>query len=224
MKWTRPISYAVYGLVGSAALGAAAWMLVTANAADHLDPPGRTDPMATPPGTDRAADIADHYAWHDAAAGTVTLVLTFAGPSDPSATQAITCDRDVLYTFHIDNDRDQASDFDILARFGEDDQGNCFIRVEDAPGAGGADIEGPVELELRRGMVSVFAGLRDDPFFFDLQGFRTTLMTGTLSFVNDRDSFARKNSSAIVIELPLTAVSPTNAAFDTWVTTSRNGA
>ncbi|MGE0785525.1 MAG: DUF4331 family protein [Sandaracinaceae bacterium] len=215
-------TYAVTGALGMAAIGAAAWGLVTANAADHLDPPGRTNPMATPPGTDRAADIADVYAWH---AGTnLTLVMTFAGPNDPAADQGITCDRDALYTFHIDNDRDQTSDFDIDVRFGEDDVGNCFVQVENAPGAMGAIIQGPVERELTGGQVSVFAGLREDPFFFDLEGFQDTLMTGTLGFRNDVDFFAGKNSSAIVIELPLSAVSPANAAFDVWGTTSRIGA
>lgn len=218
------MTYAVYGLLGVATAGAGAWGLMAAEAADHLDPPGRTDPMATPPGTDRAADVADYFAWHDDTAGTVTLAMTFAGPVDPAADQAMTCDRDVLYTLHIDNDQDQASDFDILVRFGQDDVGNCFVRVDGAPGAGGEVIEAPVEHTRTRGSVSVFAGLRDDPFFFDLTGFRNTLMTGDLSFVNDRDFFAMKNASALVIELPLNAVSPTNAPFDTWVTTSRTGA
>ena len=90
MRQSRPMSYALYGLAGAAALSAGAWGLVRANAADHLDPPGRTNPMATPPGTDRAADIADHYAWHDSAAGTGTLLMTFAGPLPWAADQAIT--------------------------------------------------------------------------------------------------------------------------------------
>lgn len=223
MKWTKRMSYGAYALVGAAALGAGSYGLLGANAADHLDPPGRTNPMATPPGTDRAADIADVYAWHDSAADTATLVMTFAGPNDPVADESITCDRDVLYTFHIDNDADRDPDFDVRVRFGEDDQGNCNVRIEGAPGAGGATIEGPVEYEIQRGNVRVFAGLREDPFFFDLQGFRNTLMTGTLSFVNDRDFFAGKNDSAVVIEMPLDAVSPTNAPFSVWGTTARAG-
>ena len=129
----------------------------------------------------------------------------------------------MLYSFHIDNDRDQTPDFDVRVRFGRDDVGNCFVRVDGAPGAGGSQIEGPVEYVLARGDVRVFAGLRDDPFFFDLQGFQTTLMTGDLSFVNDRDFFARQNVSAIALRLPLNAVSPTGAPFDTWVTTARTG-
>ena len=58
-------------------------------AADHLDPPDRTDPNvdSTP---DRAADIADLYAWHTA--DTVNIILTFSGPQ---ATDQPAC---LLYT------------------------------------------------------------------------------------------------------------------------------
>ena len=45
--------------------------------ADHLDPPGRTNPaIDTTP--NKAADIADVFAWHTAT--DANLVLTFAGP------------------------------------------------------------------------------------------------------------------------------------------------
>lgn len=211
------------GLLAAGACAAAAWGLVGARAADHLDPPARTNPMGTPAGTDRAADIADLYAWHDDAADTATVALTFAGPNEAAADQGITCDRDVLYTIHLDTDADGASEIDVNARFGQDDVGNCFVQVANLPGAGGDTIEGPVERVLQAGTAKVFAGLRDDPFFFDLQGFQTTLMTGSLSFVNDRDFFAMRNSSALVIEIPLAAVSPTGGDFRIWATTSRMG-
>lgn len=49
--------------------------------ADHLDPPLRTDPAedSTP---DRAAEIADVYAW--AAGGNLNVAVTFAGPAPVS--------------------------------------------------------------------------------------------------------------------------------------------
>ncbi|MCW5761029.1 MAG: hypothetical protein KIS90_14770, partial [Phenylobacterium sp.] len=62
-------------------MGAALLALSTSDrravAADHLDPPTRTDPAfdTTP---DRSADIADIYAWHTA--DNLVLALTFAGP------------------------------------------------------------------------------------------------------------------------------------------------
>ena len=67
-----------------------------------------------------------------------------------------------------------------------------------------------------------WAGLREDPFFFDLTGFQETLSTGTVSFVNDRDFFAQKNISAIVIELETEDLGGTT--LQVWATTSRIGA
>ena len=65
-------------------------------AADHLDPPTRTDPAFdnTP---DAPADIADVYAWY--AGNDLRLALTFAGPS--VGTQPAVYDRDVLYKILI---------------------------------------------------------------------------------------------------------------------------
>lgn len=217
-------TWAAYGLLVAAGGAAAAWGLMAADAADHLDPPARTDPTATPPGTDRAADIADLYAWHDSTAATATVVLTFSGPNPPDDPQSIRCDRDVLYAIHFDTDgadTDYASDIDVYARFGEDDVGNCFVQIENLPGAGGDVVQTRVEHVTQAGEAMVYAGLRDDPFFFDLAGFRTTLMTGDLSFVNDRDFFAGLNSSALVLEIPLSAVSATGGSFRVWATTSR---
>lgn len=44
-----------------------------AEAADHTDPPDRVM-------LGDAADIGDLYAWHNSGNGTLTVVLTFAGP------------------------------------------------------------------------------------------------------------------------------------------------
>jgi hypothetical protein len=217
-------TWAAYGLLVAAGGAAAAWGLVAADAADHLDPPARTNPTATPPGTDRAADIADLYAWHDSDADTATVVLTFFGPNPADDDMTVSCDPDVLYTIHFDTDgadTDYASDIDVHARFGEDDVGNCFLQVENLPGAGGATVQTRVEHVTQAGGAMVYAGLRDDPFFFDLTGFQTTLMTGTLSFEVDRDFFALRNASALVIEMPLTAVSATGGSFRVWATSSR---
>lgn len=222
MLTKRTFMWALAALsVAAVGVGSAAYV-VHIDAADHLDPPGRTNPMAM--GMDRNADIADLYAWHrgTGAAATLVTALTFAGPSDPVAGQEIPCDRDVLYTVHIDNDDDNVADFDVEARFGHDDVGNCFVRVSNAPGAT-APIEAPVELVTTRGDVKVFAGLRDDPFFFDLTGFQETLAMGTLRFVNDRDTFARKNGGALVLEFPLPATLEGGTALRVWATTARIG-
>lgn len=204
-----------------AAVGASMYEAAGAGAADHLDPPARTDPTM---GGDRTADIGDLYAWHEGTGASATLVtvLTFDGPSDTAVDQAVACDRDVLYTIHIDNDDDDVSDFDIEARFAEDDIGNCFVSVANIPGETNA-VEAPVELMRQGTDAKVWAGLRDDPFFFDLQGFNETLAMGTLRFVNDRDFFARKNISALVLEFPLPVTLGGGTGLNMWATTSRMG-
>lgn len=204
-----------------AAVGASMYEAGEADAADHLDPPAR---VAADMGDDREADIGDLYAWHKGTGASATLVtvMTFGGPVDPTADQAIECDRDVLYTIHIDNDGDDVSDFDVEARFAEDDVGNCFVSVANIPGEAAA-VEAPVELMRTGTDATVWAGLRDDPFFFDLQGFQETLAMGTLRFVNDRDFFAGKNISALVLEFPLPVTLGAGTSLNLWATTSRIG-
>lgn len=229
-KTNRPTLWALLVLGGAATAGLALTSGHHVEAADHLDPPARTNPAAPPDGAgaaaDREADIADVYAWHtgSGSTGRVTTVLSFAGPNMPAADQAIPCDPDVLYNILISNDDDLTPEFTIDVRFAADDLGNCFARFSGAPGmAMGSSMVVPVETPTTRGEVDVFAGLRDDAFFFDLEGFRTTLSTGTLSMTNDRDFFAGKNTSAIVVEFPLLAVSPAGETFRVWGTTARIG-
>ena len=211
---------AVLGVIGGA-LGLWAVNQGPAFAADHTDPPSRT----TGASADRAADIGDLYAWHTDTGKTI-FVLTYAGPNDPVEGQTATYDRDVLYGIHIDTDDDQDADHDIWVRFGQSASGNWGIQLENVPGADGVQT-GAVEVENRIvGVTDGFfwAGLREDPFFFDLEGFQTTLSTGTLSFDADRDFFAGKNSSAIVIELETADImAGADNTFDVWATTSRIG-
>jgi hypothetical protein len=82
------------------------------------------------------------------------------------------------------------------------------------------------------GAIKVFAGPRDDPFFFDLAGFREFL-AGTYTPVSGlrgpttglpRNAFEGLNVAAIVIELPITAVtgqaSPNTGVIKAWGATS----
>lgn len=193
-----------------------------APAADHLDPPTRTDPaMDTTP--DRPADIADVYAWHTATS--VVVAMTFAGPQ--ATTAPATYDRDVLYTINISNGADKTvPTIPITIRFGQDaSQGanQNGVQVSGLPGVTGGTISGPVETNLTRDGVTVRAGLFDDPFFFDLQGFRTTASTGTLSFNNRRDFFAGQNLTAIVIEIPMSRIANGTNPIGVWGTTARFG-
>jgi hypothetical protein len=191
------------------AAGAVLATALPALAADHAEAPGTE--------ADAAADIADLYAWHSAE-GTLVTALTFAGLSAPG--DMAIYDPEVLYGIHIDHDADNQADIDIWARFGQDDQGNWGVQVIDLPGTG-APVSGPVEQVIPVPGGKLYAGLRDDPFFFDLQGFTDTVTTGVLSFDSSRDSLAGTNVTALVLEMDLGSALEGSESLQIWATTSR---
>ncbi len=202
------MKFALSAGTGLAALGGV--LLVPgqlALGADHLDPPGRTDPapfgVPANPNADVGCDIADNYIWYDA--NTVTIVQTFGGPS--ALTLPAFYDRNVLQTIDISTSAPATSaDVSIRFRFGQGaNPGEHGISIENLPGVNGA-LVGPVEQVLTKDGVRAYAGLRDDPFFFDNQGLRLSRTTGVLQFTNNaaqRPSvFFAKNITALVLEIP----------------------
>jgi hypothetical protein len=205
------------------------------DAADHLDPPQRTNPANG--GMDTNADIADLYTWHRTENSTINLVtiLSFAGPNNPLAAQRMPCDRNVIYAINYDYtaNGDGNADVTISMRLAQDDQMNCFVQWTGIPGTTGPIVT-PVELTRTIGNVKLYAGLRDDAFFFDLQGFRDTLMfagregvtpgRGGMAGIRMRDDvdfFAGKNTSAFVIEMPIANVLGGATAVRVWATSAR---
>lgn len=189
-------------------------------AADHLDPPARTDP-AVDPTPDSAADIADVYAWHTDTS--VIIAMTFSGPQPGD--RPANYDRNVLYTINIANGTNKSvATIPLEVRFGAGTGPNEFgVQVSGLPGVTGGVISGPVETNLTRDGVTVRAGLFDDPFFFDLAGFRQTRDTGTLAFNNRRDFFAGQNDTAIVIEIPRSRIANGTNPIGIWATSARFG-
>lgn len=177
-------------------------------AADHNEAPGTQ--------ADQAADLADVYAWHTG--NKLVAAVTFAG-INASATGPV-YDDDVLYTLHIDNNGDFVPDHNVYVRFGKNDDDEWGVQVENLPGS--QTISGPVGTNLSAGGGRlVFAGWREDPFFFDLDGFRATLDSGTLAFNNERDFFAGRNVTAIVLEMDLAAAKGAGSTLNIWATTGR---
>ncbi len=197
--------------LGIAAGLLAATLLVTpdrsAVAADHVDSPST--------GGDPAADFTDLFAWGNG--DTVVVAIAFAGLGEAGV--PATYDRGVLYGVHFDQDGDGLSDHDVWARFGQDDQGQWGVQVT---GLAGTDaVVGPVEQEIDAGLGQrVWAGLRDDPFFFDFEGFNDTLDSGTVMFDSTRDFFAGTNVTAIVFEVSTDLVSG-GSPFTVWATSHR---
>lgn len=226
--------------LGAALLVAAALPLGSqVNAADHADAPGT---MA-----DRWADLNDLYAWHTDN-GTIVVVLTFNGLLAPDAPDSDTFNEDelpnVLYQIHIDNtadpivaamwadnSNDNESDIDINVRFGQNGLGEWGYQFENVPGSSGPII-GPVGEVTTDGTVQVTAGVFDDPFFFDLQGFRDTVMNldetdenADLGFMLGAtvDFFAGTNTMAVVVEMDAAAALNANPDnfIQVWATSGR---
>lgn len=197
----------------TAALAAIVLPISVAIAADHIEAPGTE--------ADAAADISDFYAWFESAgsAGQIVTVINFAGAG--ATTSAGVYDPDVLYAVHVDNDNDNVADFDVYMRFGQNSAGDWGIQVQNIPG-GDTLVEGPVGQVLEAGGgLKVYAGRRDDPFFFDLAGFTTTLSTGTVSFDPNRDFFAGLNVTSIVVSMDAATLAGTGHNLSLWATTAR---
>jgi hypothetical protein len=215
---------------GVAAAGLAALLVPgqLALSADHFDPPLRTDPRpGFDPTPDRSADIADVFASYDATNVYLTVTVhTFdATAASPLSS---TYDRDVVYGLNISTSDPAATpEVGIRFRFGPGTNGTGFgVKFDNLPGLNGAPLVCKVEdttcqAVTANGTVRAYAGLRDDPFFFDLQGFRDTLSTGNLSFNPTRDFFAGKNILTVVLQIPRAALNTNRIGV--WATSARFG-
>jgi hypothetical protein len=197
-------------------LGASFFASLGTPAADHIEPPTRTDPQVDPT-PDAAADLADVYAFFDAE--NVVFAVTFGGPAATSLPAFY--DRDVLYTLHLSNDGDPATtEFPVRIRFGFD--GNkTGVQVTGLPG--NVTVQGPVETNLQQGGITVRAGLFDDPFFFDAQGLRESRQMGTIRFNNQRSFFGSKNITAVIIQMPRSLIQSGFNRLHVWSETGRLG-
>lgn len=221
------------------AAAAVAMLSLAVLPADHAESPGVT--------RDPAADIADVFLFPSPeSASKLVMAVTFGGAPAPRARVdgRFYCDPDVLYAFIIDRADangafDNQPDITIYARLGLNSTFQCGLQLENVPGAGGT-FSGPIEqVIVTRSGIKAFAGLRNDPFFFDAQGlgalfasFATPGQNGNLVSAFGigtrprRDSFAGRNVSVIVFDMNLDQVAPRHAngsrpQIRAWATTAR---
>jgi hypothetical protein len=164
-------------------------------AADHLDAPTVKK--------DGRIDINDVYVFHPGAPGSQDLSRTVLAMTVSPAAGALSptdFHPDAKYQFLIDTDGDAVQDQTIVVNFSEVDDGEqqvvARLQMGDdvtrlARGMTGEVIEGDD--------VKLFAGLRDDPFFFDLASFNDG---ATFCEPGDVDFFLGLNTLAIVLEVP----------------------
>lgn len=194
-------------------------------AADHADAPAVTN---------QTTDITDLYAFSGADANNMVFVGNTQGLLAPAATSATKFDANTLIEFNIDNNNDNVEDLVIQAIY---DGTNMKFYGPVAPSATGAKskLEGPVTATVAvtpygsspviatgtNGM-KVFAGPRDDPFFFDLDQFKKILGGTATGFNNPGvDHFAGTNVMSIVVELPKSMLNATNNKINVWLETKK---
>jgi hypothetical protein len=192
--------------------------------ADHLDAPGLTSPNGDP-----KTDITDIYAFQKPGDPSKSILILNVNPLAP--TLATSFDPAAIYELNIDTNGDAIADRSFRFLFSEVEHGRQTATVHLATGLGGKDKDNdkdkdkdkdndkfkdkgekiihdaPVSLGhaaeiTKQGPYKFFAGLRSDPFFFDLMGFLNNFkFTGS-------DFFIDKNVFGIVLEMPNTALGP----------------
>ncbi len=206
--------------------GGAVWLdTPTAIASDHSEAPAVQ--------ADVTMDLTDLYVF-GSAEGKTTLIACWDGfDVDGEAPFAQgPYNEDALYTFHIDNsgpdgELDGVADIEIYWRYGTDQEGNVGIKWEGIPGADAAVI-GAIEETFEAGDgTSVWTGMADDPFFFDVAGYLNILQDGSLfdengdlQFDNTRDFLEGYNVKAAAIEIDTELLQDADAPgpIQVWIT------
>jgi hypothetical protein len=216
-------------LLAAAFAAAGAGLARWASAADHRD---STVLTANP-----ARDIADIYSFRSPAnPGNLVLVMTVSGLIPPAEASTTFFDPGVLYQWKVDNNEDAVEDLVVQAfATGTGADQVIHFRGPVAPEVTGttnrvpdgdelvavALSTGDMPVTASAGGVTVFAGVRDDPFFFDLAQFQQ-IIAGNATTFNDpgTDTFAGTNVLALVFEVPITQLGG-SSTLGIWGTTSQ---
>jgi hypothetical protein len=193
--------------------------------ADHIDAPAVTS-MST--------DITDFYAFQSPEnSSNMVFVANVQGLLSPGATASAAFDENVMVEFNIDNDGDHIEDLVIQAiprngimyvygPFAPIQPGKTStINTEATTTSAAISRYGQSAVVGANGAIKVFAGPRDDPFFFDLAAY-SAIIGGTATSFNDPgvDAFAGTNVMSIVIEVPKSTLG-SSGSIDTWVESKR---
>lgn len=190
----RLVRIEVAGLLAVAVLAALATL--PALSADHLDAPAVKK--------DGRIDINDVYVFHPGSPQDLAkTVLAMTVNPAAGVISGTTFRPDAKYEFLIDNDGDAKADATVRMQFSDVDGGQQDYRVHVIRGNdGNVKIRGRTNQVVSEDGVTAFAGLRDDPFFFDLASFNGLGTGDAFCQAGDSDFFLGLNTSAIVVELP----------------------
>lgn len=228
-----------FGLVAFATAISAATLF----ASDHQDTP---EVELSP-----RMDINDVYAFPGASADRIVLVMTTSSPITPAQSAAASFDPNLLYQLKIDNTGDGVEDRVLQFTFtGSGANQQLQIRGPVAPASLGMittivdaspSLTGAINSTLGSATgLQAFAGLRDDPFFLDLEQFFRIVpdrkpVSGPLSQLPETPSASAWrpvgqavdylrgiNTLALVVELPVSMLTAGGQPkIGVWGTISR---
>jgi hypothetical protein len=195
----RLVRIEVLGLLALAAVAAVA--AIPAISADHLDAPGVKK--------DGRIDINDVYVFHPGTSQNLnrTVVAMTVNPA-AGVISGTTFRPGARYELLIDTNGDARPDLTIRTQFSSVENGQQAYTVRRIKGDDSKIIaHGKTgEVETEDG-VKAFAGLRDDPFFFDLANFNLgAKFCGATGGLPVKDFFLGFNTSAIVVEVPTSMI------------------
>jgi hypothetical protein len=195
-------------------------------AADHID---------TPAVTNQTTDITDLYVFRAADPANLVFVANSQGLTSPANTANLKFDENTVLEFNIDKNGDNVEDLVIQCKY---DAASNKMQVYGpvAPSATGtkSKLEGTVTAEVAVTAygsaaltgtgttgIKVFAGPRDDPFFFDLNRYKAILGGTAPGFSNPgTDTFAGTNVLSVVVEVPKTMIGATGN-INVWLETKK---
>lgn len=194
-------------------------------AADHKDSPAVTG---------QTTDITDLYVFRGADPNNLVFVANTQGLHTPAETAALKFDANTLIEFNIDTNGDAVEDL-VLQGIYDASSDKMKIYGPIAPSETGvrSKLEGAVTAEVAvtaygapapevgtsANGIKVFAGPRDDPFFFDLNQYKAILGGTATGFNNPgTDTFAGTNVMSLVVEVPKTLLGTVTAGkVNVWV-------
>ena len=196
-------------------------------AADHIDAPAVTN---------QASDITDMYVFRGQDPSNLVFVANTQGLLSPSSTATAKFDENTILEFNIDTNNDKVEDKVIQCKYNAASN-SMLIYGPVAPSETGlrSKLEGGVTAQVvvtpygassptigtSSTGIKVFAGPRDDPFFFDLDRFKMILAGTATGFNNPgTDHFAGTNVLSTVVEVPKTLIGGTGT-INVWLETKK---
>ena len=197
-----------------------------ARAADHRDAPTIDEYSAI--------DINDVFMFRDPSdSSKLVMVLSTQAVADPLFQPSYHFQQNALYRLNFTTSKDARPTANIDIVFGRyANQADCpspqpacqpfqarFPNGRHVEGlatqgtAGETHLAPAITADAASG-IKVFAGPREDPFFFDLVGFNRSIAAGANKFTGV-DAFLGKNVNAIAVEFPISMVFPAGSCIGT---------